>query len=89
MRKYLDMSNFPKDCLRDEREVMLLRQGRLKAQAQAQKDQQAMQLATHAAPGAAKAALDASQIDPGGMQNAINLMTGMGGQAPGATGLPQ
>ena len=89
MRKYLDLSNFPKDCLRDDKEVMQLRMGRQRAQQQAMKDQQAMQLATHAAPGAAKAALDASQIDPGGMQNAINLMSGLGGQAPGQTGLPQ
>jgi len=88
-RKYLDMSNFPKDCLRDEKQVLMLRQVRAKAQGQAMKEQQAMAIATHAAPGAAKAALDASQIDPGGMQNAINLMTGMGGSAPGATGLPQ
>jgi hypothetical protein len=68
---------------------MQLRLVRTKAMAQAAKEQQAMQIATHAAPGAAAAAKDASTIDPGGMQNAINLMSGMGGQAPGQTGLPQ
>lgn len=86
-RRYLDISNFPKDCLRGEQEVAQLRKVRMAAQAKAIQQQQAMQAASQA-PGVAKAAKDASEIDPGGMQNAINLMSGMGGQAPGQTGLP-
>ena len=86
-RKYLDLSNFPKDCLRGEDEIKRLRAVRLQAQAKAIAQQQAMAVAAQA-PGVAKAAKDASEIDPGGMQNAINLMTGMGGQAPGAGGVP-
>jgi len=88
-RRYLDRSNFPKDCMRDEDEVKQVRAGRAKAMAEAAQKQQAMQAITHAAPAAASAAKDASEIEPGGAINALNLMSGMGGAAPGATGLPQ
>lgn len=87
-RHYLEKSNFPADCLNSEQDVLRLRQARLKAAQDARAQQQAMALAQHA-PMVAKAAKDASEIDPGGMQNALNLMAGMGGQAPGAAGLPQ
>ena len=45
--------------------------------------QKAMQAITHAAPAAASAAKDVSQIDTGGALAAINMMTGMGGNALG------
>jgi hypothetical protein len=89
VRRYLDRSNFPKECLRSEDEVQQVRAGRAKAMAEQARQAQAMQAVTHAAPAAASAAKTASEIDTGGMLNALQMMSGMGGAAPGATGLPQ
>jgi hypothetical protein len=89
VRRYLDRSNFPTDCLRSEEDVQQTRAGRAKAMAEAAQKQQAMQAITHAAPAAASAAKDASEIDTGGMLNALQMASGMGGAAPGATGLQQ
>lgn len=86
-RRYLELSNFPKDCLRDENDIKQIRLMRMQQAQKMQQQMQAAQIAQTAKAGAS-AAKDASTIDPGGMQNAINLMAGMGGQAPGAPGLP-
>ncbi len=89
VRRYLDRSNFPKDCLNSEDEVRQIRAGRQKALAEQAQQAKAMQAITHAAPAAAGAAKTASEIDTGGMLNALQMMSGFGGAAPGATGLPQ
>jgi len=89
VRRYLDLSNFPKSCMNSEEERDQARQGRAKAMAEQAKQAQAMQAATHTAPAVAGAAKTASEIDTGGMMNALQIMGGMGGAAPGATGLPQ
>src|SRR5882672_11195881 len=88
-REYLDRSAFPQDCMNDEDDVKKIRDGRAQANAQAAKQAQAMQAITHAAPAAAGAAKTASEIDTGGALNALQMMSGFGGAAPGATGLPQ
>src|SRR6266852_4016536 len=62
------MNNDPR-LVKPEEAVAQLRQARQKAQAQQQ--------ATEAAPGLAKAGLDASQIDVGGGQNAFQKLTGV------------
>jgi hypothetical protein len=69
--------------------VKALRAARDAAMKAAQKKAEMMQAITHAAPAAAKAAKDASDIDTGGGLNALEVASGMGGAAPGATGLPQ
>lgn len=90
-RKYLELSNFPPDLMNDDDEVAAIQATRTQAQQHALAQQQALTAATHAAPAVAKAAKDASQIDPGGMINAINLMTGSGGvgAGPGVPAVPQ
>jgi hypothetical protein len=89
VKRYLDRSNFPKECLRGDEEIAKIRAARAKAMAQAQQKAEAMQAITHAAPAAASAAKAASEIDTGGALNAVQMMSGFGGAAPGATGLPQ
>jgi len=88
-KHYLDRSNFPKDCLRSDDEIKAVRDARAKAMQAMQQKNDAMTMATHAAPAVAGAAKTASEIDTGGMMNAVQMMSGMGGAAPGATGLPQ
>lgn len=85
-REYLDRSSFPVSCLNSEDDVKQIRTGRAKAmQEAAQKAEQAQAL-THTAPAVAGAAKTASEIDPGGMLNALGMTSGQGGFAPGATG---
>jgi hypothetical protein len=88
-REYGNRIAFPDKIMRGEDEVKQLRQQRAQAQQQAQQKAEAMQAATHAAPALASAAKDASEIDTGGALNALQIASGMGGAAPGATGLPQ
>jgi hypothetical protein len=61
----------------------------MKAQQDAQQQQAQAQMMTHTAPAMAGAAKTVSDIDVGGGLNALQIMSGMGGAAPGATGLPQ
>lgn len=89
LRIYLEKANFPVKAMRGVEEVAQLRAGKAKANAEAAQKAQLMQAATHTAPAVAKAAKDASQIDPGGLLNALQIEGGMGGAAPGATGLLQ
>lgn len=89
IRRYLDLSNFPKSCMKSEAERDQARAGRAKAMAEQAQKAQAMQAATHTAPAVAGAAKTASEIDTGGMLNALQMASGFGGAAPGATGLPQ
>jgi hypothetical protein len=88
-QRYLDRSNFPKDCVRSDEEIKQIRDARAKALAQEKAKAEAMQAITHAAPAAAGAAKTASEIDTGGALNALQMMSGFGGAAPGATGMPQ
>jgi hypothetical protein len=88
-QRYLDLSNFPKDCINSDDEIKAIRDARAKAMAQEKAKAEAMQALTHAAPAAAGAAKTASEIDTGGALNALQIMSGFGGAASGATGLPQ
>jgi len=89
VRKYLDLTQFPVDCMNGEQDVQKIKQARMKAQQDAQQQQAQAQMMTHTAPAMAGAAKTASEIDTGGALNALQIMSGMGGAAPGATGLPQ
>jgi hypothetical protein len=98
-RTYLDKSNFPVKAVVAEDQVQQIRNAKAKANAEMAQKVQAMQAITHAAPAAAKAAKDAASIPPGavnpagidtgGALNALQIAAGMGGAAPGATGLLQ
>lgn len=88
-KEYGDRIAIPNKIMRGDQEVKALRQARAAAQQKAQQQAQAAQAATHVAPAVAGAAKTASEIDTGGALNAFQIMSGMGGAAPGATGLPQ
>lgn len=87
--EYADRETFPSKILRDPAARDAMRQAAAQAQEAAQKQAQAVQMATHTAPAVAKASKDASETDVGGGLNALQMLTGMGGAAPGATGMPQ
>jgi len=89
VRKYLDLTQFPVDCMNGEQDVQKIKAARMKAQQDAQQQQAQAQMMTHTAPAMAGAAKTASEIDTGGALNALQIMSGFGGAAPGATGLPQ
>jgi hypothetical protein len=89
LRDYLEKSNFPKKDMRGDDEVKQIKAARNQANQEAAQKAQAMQAATHTAPAVASAAKDASQIDTGGLLNALQIAAGQGGAAPGATGLLQ
>ena len=65
------------------------RKGRAQAMKQAADKAQQAQALTHTAPAVANAAKTASDIDVGGAINALQIASGWGGAASGATGLPQ
>lgn len=88
-RIYLDKANFPVKAMYGETEVKQMRAAKAAANKQAADKAQAMQAVTHAAPAAAAAAKDASDIDPGGLVNAMQIASGMGGAATGAGNLLQ
>jgi len=88
-RIYLEKANFPVKATYGEDERDAMRKAKAQANKEAAGKVQAMQAATHAAPAVAKAAKDASDIDPGGLLNALQISSGMGGAAPGASGLLQ
>jgi len=89
VRKYLDLTQFPVDCMNGEQDAQKIKAARMKAQQDAQQQQAQAQMMTHTAPAMAGAAKTVSDIDVGGGLNALQIMSGMGGAAPGATGLPQ
>jgi hypothetical protein len=89
VREYADRTAFPNKILTGMDAMKQKRAQRQQAMAQAQQKAEQMQAVTHAAPAAATAAKTASEIDTGGAMNAMQIMAGMGGAAPGATGLPQ
>lgn len=74
---YLEKANFPAPVMRGETEIQQVRDGRNKANAEAAQKAQAAQILTHTAPAVAGAAKDASQIDPGGALNALQIMQGL------------
>ena len=99
-REYGELTDQPVDVLTDETAMLKTRADRAQQIAAEKKQQAMLTAATHAAPGLAKAAKDASQanatppanpatIDTGGGLNALQIMSGFGGAASGATGLPQ
>lgn len=88
-REYADKLGWPNKPIRGTADVIKIRQGRQQAQAQAQQSEEAKQMATHVAPALAGAAKDVSDIDTGGGLNAMQMLLGQGGAAPGATGLLQ
>lgn len=89
LREYLDRIQFPENCKNGEEEEQGIKQARQKAMADSQKQQAQAQALTHTAPAVAGAAKDLGDVDVGGGLNAMQLLSGMGGAAPGATGLPQ
>ncbi len=88
-REYLDRSNFPVGAMNSEQERDDTRKGRAQAMKQAAQQAQQAQALTHTVPAIAGAAKTASEIDVGGAINALQIASGWGGAAPGATGLPQ
>ena len=83
VRTYADREDVPPELIVDEKVVAQNRAAKAKANAEAAQKAQTMQAITHAAPAAASAAKDFSQIDTGGALSALNLMSGMGGNALG------
>jgi hypothetical protein len=88
-QKYADREAFPVDVMNGEDEVAAIRAARTQGMAKAQQQAQASQALTHTVPALAGAAKDAADLDTGGGLNALQILSGMGGAAPGATGLPQ
>jgi head-to-tail connecting protein len=101
-RQYADLSQLPEKVLTDRDQMAQKRQVAARAQQQAQHEAQQASMVTHTAPALARAAKDAraaiapppgpqgaAQVDTGGALNALQIMAGMGGASPGATGLPQ
>ncbi|WP_439392346.1 portal protein [Bradyrhizobium sp. PMVTL-01] len=76
-RSYLERANFPASVMNGEDEVQQIRNGRQAAQAQAAKQAQTAQMLTHTAPAMAGAAKTASEIDPGGALNALQIAQGL------------
>ena len=102
VRDYADLSQFPEKDLTDREAMGQKRAVDAHAQQQALQQQQQASTMTHTVPAVAKAAKDAraaitpppgpqgaGQVDTGGALNALQIMAGMGGASPGATGLPQ
>lgn len=89
IREYADRTAVPQKILFGEQEVASARDARMKAQQQMMAKQEAASAATHVLPAVAGAAKDAADIDTGGGLNAIQMLLGQGGAAPGATGLQQ
>ena len=89
VRSYADREEFPVDIKVGEDKVMQVRQARAQANAEAAKKAEATQAATHVLPAVAGAAKTASDIDTGGGLNALQILSGLGGAAPGATGLSE
>lgn len=77
IRSYLEKSNFPASDMNGEDEVQQIRKGRAKAQAQAAQQAQASQALTRTVPAVAGAAKTASEIDPGGALNALQIAQGL------------
>jgi hypothetical protein len=76
-RGYLEKSNFPASDMNGEDEVQQIRKGRAKAQAEAAQRAQQAQAMTHTVPAMAGAAKTASEIDPGGALNALQIAQGL------------
>jgi hypothetical protein len=76
LRTYLDKSNFPAGDMNSEEQVKQIVAGRQAANAKAAQQAQQAQMLTHTAPAVASAAKDASQIDPGGALNALQIAQG-------------
>lgn len=96
MDVYADRSAFPRQVLYSDEQVAQTRQARVQAMKAAQQKEEVTQGVTHMLPAVASSARDVSQaasassgLDTGGGLNAIQMLLGQGGAAPGATGLPQ
>lgn len=76
-RSYLEKSNFPASDMNSEEDVAQIRKGRQAALAKAKQEAQASQMLTHTAPALANAAKAASEIDPGGALNALQIGQGL------------
>lgn len=77
LKDYLDKGNFPKSDMNSDEDVRGLRAGRDQAMKEAAQKAQQAQMMTHTAPALASAAKDASQIEPGGALNALQIAQGL------------
>jgi hypothetical protein len=76
-RDYLDKGGFRVANMNSEDDVKAMRLQRQQEMAKQQQQAQAAQAATHTVPALAGAAKDASQIEPGGALNALQIMSGL------------
>lgn len=76
IRDYMEKGNFRTSNMNSTDDVKGIRQGRQKAMAQAAQQAQTAQTLTHTVPSLAGAAQDASNIDTGGLLNAVQVATG-------------
>jgi hypothetical protein len=77
IRDYMEKGNFRTSNMNSKDDVQNIRQGRQKAIAQAAQEAKAAQAATHTVPALAGAAQDVSNIDTGGLLNAVQVAQGL------------